>query len=173
MRAQPEDPSGSRRFRPARDADWPWIWSIISEVVSAGDTYPYPPDMDESTGKVVWMQQAERSETYVALDGGEIVGTAYLKPNQPGLGDHVANAGWMISAAARGRGLGRDFAEFVIDDARDRGFTAMQFNSVVSTNHGAIGLWRSLGFEIVGTVPDAFRHPEHGAVPIHVMYRSL
>lgn len=161
------------QFRPARETDWPAIWTIISEVIATGDTYPYPPDMDQSAGRSAWMQEGGRGQTYVALYDGEIVGTAYLKPNQPGLGDHVANAGWMLSSSSRGRGLGRKFAEFVIDDARVRGFTGMQFNAVVSTNRKAIDLWRSLGFEIVGTVPDAFRHSEHGPVAIHVMYRAL
>lgn len=114
-----------------------------------------------------------RRVTYVAELGGEIVGTAYLKPNQIGLGDHIANAGWMIEPLVSGRGIGRRFASYVLDQARSLGFTGMQFNAVVATNARAISLWESMGFEIVGTVPTAFRHATEGPTAIHVMYRDL
>jgi len=112
------------------------------------------------------------NSVYVAISGDQVVATAYCKSNLPGLGDHVANAGWMVAPAYQGRGVGRALAQFVLDRARDQGFEAMQFNAVVSTNKSAMALWRSLGFEIVGTVPDAFRHPA-GRVAVHVMYRRL
>lgn len=159
-------------FSEAVAADWSGIWEIIREVIATGDTYPYPPDMSETEARDTWMRRGDREATFVARIGHETVGTAYVKPNQPGLGDHVANAGWMVAPSHQGRGIGRRFAEYVIDEARERGFLAMQFNSVVVTNVGAIALWRSLGFETVGTVPDAFRHPS-GLVAIHVMHREL
>ena len=161
-------------FRTAEAGDWPAIWPIFRAVVGRGDTYAYPPDIDPAEAEAVWMADGtDRRRTYVAERDGEIVATAYVRPNQPGLGDHVANAGWMVAPAAAGQGIGRRFAEHVIDDARSLGFTGMQFNAVVVTNSGAIRLWESLGFEIVGTIPDAFRHASEGLVAVHVMYRRI
>ncbi|MFZ0013190.1 MAG: GNAT family N-acetyltransferase, partial [Acidimicrobiia bacterium] len=122
----------------------------------------------------LWMRLgAGREATYVALQGDVVVATAYLKANSIGLSDHIANAGWMVDPGHQGRGIGRRFAVFVIDEATRLGYRAMQFNSVVATNTAAIALWESLGFEIVGTVPDAFRHASAGLTPVHVMFRAL
>lgn len=161
-------------FRVAGDEDWPSIWPIFRDVVAGGDTYPYPPGMSEGEARGVWMQPGEhRRFTFIAEDRGDVVATAYLRPNAPGLGDHVCNAGWMVTPTRSGQGIGRRFAEWVIEQAEDLGFTGMQFNSVVATNTGAVALWQSLGFSIVGTVPDAFRHSRRGLTAIHVMYRPL
>ena len=161
-------------FRVAVSDDWAGIWPVFRAVVSTGDTYSFPPDIDESDARAAWLFDGSgRRATYVALLGDTVVGTAYIKPNQPGLGDHVANAGWMIDPSMAGRGLGRRFAEYVIDDAVSRGFTGMQFNAVVATNTRAIALWESFGFSIVGTIPDAFRHAELGPTDVHIMYRRL
>jgi L-amino acid N-acyltransferase YncA len=162
------------RFRVAVADDWPAIWPIFHAVVAAGDTYAYPPDIDEREAESLWMLDGtDRSVTFVAESGGAVVATAVLRPTQPGLGDHVANAAWMVAPDSAGRGIGRRFAHHVIDEARALGFTGMQFNAVVSTNTGALALWKSLGFEIVGSVPDAFRHTTEGPVAIHIMYRSI
>jgi L-amino acid N-acyltransferase YncA len=168
-------PTDETQFRVATPDDWPAIWSIFREVIRAGDTYMYPPDMEEADARAAWMPEVPmpRRATFVALVDGSIVGTAVIKPNTTGLGDHVANGAWMVSAAARGRGIGRRFAEYAIDYARGLGFHGMQFNAVVASNHNAIALWKSLGFEIVGTVPDAFRHTTLGLTPVHIMYRRL
>ncbi|NND75937.1 MAG: GNAT family N-acetyltransferase [Ilumatobacter sp.] len=134
----------------------------------------YPPGLSEHDARTMWMLPGvDRAGTYVATIGGDVVATAYLKPNQPGQGDHVANAGWMVAPSAAGRGVGRRLAVHVIDAARQIGFRAMQFNAVVATNTGAVTLWESLGFDIVGTVPDAFRHPTDGLCAVHIMYREL
>lgn len=159
-------------FAVAKAGDWPKIWPIVQDVLATGDTYPYPPDISESVAKAIWMKNGSREATFIARIDDQVVATAYVKPNQPGLGDHVANAGWMVAPAHQGRGVGRSFAEYVIQQARERDYHGMQFNSVVATNTGAVSLWESLGFEIVGTVPDAFRHPT-GLVAVHVMYRRL
>lgn len=119
------------------------------------------------------LESSEKTGTFVATAGGKIVATAYLKPNQPGLGDHVANAGWMVSPAVAGQGIGRVLADHVIGEAQSRGYSAMQFNAVVATNERAIKLWESLGFAIVGTVPEAFRHSSEGLVSVHIMHRVL
>jgi L-amino acid N-acyltransferase YncA len=159
-------------IRRATDEDWPRIWPIWHQVVTAGETYAWDPETDEAAARALWMLPPP-AEVWVAENGDRVIGTAILKPNQPGLGDHVANAGFMVDAAASGRGVGRGLAERILDRAREAGYTAMQFNAVVGTNARAIALWRSLGFEIVGTVPDAFRHRVHGPVDLHIMYRRL
>jgi L-amino acid N-acyltransferase YncA len=158
----------------AGSEDWPEIWEIFRGVVSTGDTYPYPPDISEQDAHSTWMRPGGSHEaTFVARLDDDLVATAYLKANGPGLSDHVANAGWMVSPDHQGRGIGRVLAEWVIDQARANGYHGMQFNAVVATNTGAIALWESLGFEIVGTVPDAFRHAREGLTPVHIMYRPL
>ncbi len=158
--------------RPATDADWPLIWPIWHRVVAAGDSYTWAPDTGEAAARELWMLPPP-AEVWVAVEDGDITGTALLKPNQPGLGDHVANAGFMVHPDAAGRGVGRLLAERILRRAVEVGYRAMQFNAVVSTNTRAIRLWRSLGFDIVGTVPVAFRHAVHGPVDLHVMYRGL
>jgi L-amino acid N-acyltransferase YncA len=158
-------------FSVAEDGDWPGIWEVFRRVVATGDTYPYRPDTSEEEAKAIWM--APSHTVLVASSQDEVVGTAYYRPNMAGLGDHVANAGWMIRPDRQGEGIGRRFAGYVLEHAREAGFLGMQFNAVVATNTGAIALWESLGFETVGTVPDAFRHPVHDLTPVHIMYRRL
>lgn len=159
------------RFRDAGPGDWPGIWPVFRAVVASGDTYPYPPDIGEDEARAIWMSPAHT--VLIASLDDEIVGTAYYRPNMPGLGDHVANAGWMVHPEHQGRGIGRRFAVHLLAQAKHSGFRGMQFNAVVATNTGAIALWESLGFQVVGTVPDAFRHQVHGLTAVHVMYRQL
>lgn len=160
-------------FEVADSDDWSGIWEVFREVVATGDTYPYLPDMSEDEARGLWMRTGEREATFVARREGEVVGTAYVRSNGTGLADHIANAGWMIEPRSQGQGIGRPFAEHVIEEARRLGYHGMQFNGVVSSNTGAVALWKSLGFEIVGTVPDAFRHSRGEMVPVHIMYRRL
>ena len=157
------------KFRLATESDWAEIFEVFSAVTSTADTYPYPPGLTSGEAHAIWM--AATHTVFVAEDDGEIVGTAYLKPNIPGLGDHICNAGWMIHPLHQGKGIGRPFAEYVIEQASEQ-YRAMQFNAVVSTNTAAVALWESLGFDMVGTVPDAFRHPD-GLTAVHIMYREL
>ncbi|SER84651.1 GNAT family N-acetyltransferase [Actinokineospora terrae] len=155
--------------RLADAADWERIWPIWHGVVAAGTTYMWDPATRYEQARALWMS----GEVFVAVEGDEVVGTALLKPNQPGLGDHVANAGFMVDPSRAGRGIGRALATAVLDHARSGGYTGMQFNAVISTNTGAVALWRSLGFEVVATIPGGFRHATLGRVPIHIMYRDL
>ncbi|HSV65266.1 MAG TPA: GNAT family N-acetyltransferase [Mycobacteriales bacterium] len=159
-------------LRRATQPDWPAIWPVWHEVVAAGETYCWAPDTPEAEARALWMLP-EPAEVWVAARDGAVVGTAVLKPNQPGRGSHVANASFMVAAAATGHGVGRALAERLLHRAAELGYLAMQFNAVVGTNTRAIALWRSLGFTIVGTVPAAFRHPAHGLVPLHVMHRLV
>lgn len=167
------------RLRTATADDWPAIWPIWHRVVSTGRTYTYDPGTREEVARALWMAPppacvfvADRPGPYPGAPA-VTVGTALLKPAQPGLGDHVANAGFMVDPDAAGAGVGRALAEHVLDEARRRGYRAMQFNAVVETNEPAVALWRSLGFAVIGTVPRAFRHPVHGPVGLHVMHREL
>lgn len=147
------------------------IASIILPIIREGVTYALDPDMAEADALAYWMG-ADR-ETFVALDGGIVVGTYYLRPNQAGGGRHVCNCGFMTSASATGRGVARHMCAHALQHARARGFRAMQFNFVISTNERAVRLWQSMGFEIVGRLPGAFDHPREGFVDALVMYQAL
>jgi GNAT superfamily N-acetyltransferase len=120
----------------------------------------------------LWMEQPP-GETVVLEEDGRILGTAKMGPNRPGHGDHIGTASFMVAAEARGRGVGRALAGYVVQWHRDEGYRGIQFNAVVETNVAAIRLWQDLGFEILGTVPGAFRSPEHGYVGLHVMFLAL
>jgi len=157
-----------RRSVPS-DADG--LWAVLHAVLAAGDTYAWPPETTRDQALALWHPPG--GHTFVAVGADRVLGTYLLKANQPGLGDHVANCGYMVAPEARGRGFGEALCRHSLDVARRLGFRAMQFNAVVSTNLGAIRLWERCGFAIVGTVPGAFRHPVHGDVAIHVMHRVL
>ena len=131
----------------------------------------YPGDTPKDKAISIWMN--EKNDVYVAEEEGEIKGTYFLCPNFSGAGSHVANASFMVSSKARGSGIGKAMAEHALDIARQKGYRSMQFNLVVSTNENAVKLWKKLGFEIVGTLPEAFKHPKKGFVDAHVMYRHL
>lgn len=158
-------------IRKATNSDRDAVWEIINAVIAGGDTYVFLPGTPREEMLAYWF--APEKHVYAAEDGGEIIGTFWLKPNQPGLGDHVCNAAYMVSPDAQGRGVGREMAEFSLDEARRLGFTAMQFNFVVASNTSAVRLWRSIGMEIIGTIPDAFRHATLGLTDAYIMYRRL
>jgi L-amino acid N-acyltransferase YncA len=158
-------------IRSATESDREAIWNIFHEVVAAGDTYAFDPRMSRKDALAYWLR--DDTHTYVADADGKIVGTYILKPNQSGPGSHVANAAFMVPSSVRGQGVGRSMAEHSLKEARRLGFTAMQFNFVVSSNESAIHLWQQLGFKTVGTLPGAFRHPEKGCIDVYVMFRSL
>jgi L-amino acid N-acyltransferase YncA len=158
-------------IRPATESDHGAIWKIFEEVIAAGDVFAFDPEMPREAALAFWCDGGNR--VYVAERDAHVCGSYYLKPNQHGGGAHVANAGYMVAAAGRGHRTGRAMCEHSLAEARRLGFRAMQFNFVVSTNESAVHLWRELGFEIVGTLPGAFRHPVQGYVDVYVMHRSL
>src|SRR5438067_567084 len=158
-------------IRAATQADADAIWSIFHAVVAPGDTYVFDPQMAREEAMAYWFRPD--THTYVAESSGQVVGTYILKPNQPALGSHVANAAFMVSPAARGSGIGRCMGEHALAEACRLGFRAMQFNFVVSTNEAAVRLWQQLGFEIIGTLPGAFRHSQRGFVDAYVMFQTL
>ena len=158
-------------IRPATAADRPAIWAILEPTIRAGETYALPPDMSEADAIAYWTGAARA--VFVAEADGRVVGTYFLRANQLGGGDHVANCAYVTDRAARGRGIARRMAEHSLEEARRGGFLAMQFNFVVSSNESAVHLWQSLGFEAAGRLPGAFRHPRLGIVDALVMFRKL
>ena len=159
-------------IRDAVASDWPSIWGFMRPIVSAGDTYCWPVDTSEA-GARVWGLEQPDGRVLVAVVNGAVVGTAEIHPDQPAAGSHIANGGFMVVAAAAGRGIGRSLAKRVLKVATEDGCTAMQFIAVVETNVHAVRLWKSLGFEILTTVPKSFRHPERGLVGLHIIHRML
>ena len=134
-------------IREASDADWPRLWPVIEPTVRAGETYAWDPGLSSEQARALWMAAPP--------------------------GSHIGTASFMVAPAARGRGVGRALATYVVDWHRAAGFRGIQFNAVVETNTAAVALWRSVGFTVVGTVPGAFRHPVHGYVGLHVMFLPL
>lgn len=160
------------QIRPATEADWPTVWRIVKPVVDAGETYVWRPTPTSDEMQRIWLEQSPWHVVVAEIDV-EIVGTAKVGPNRPGRGAHVATASFIVGPSHQGRGVGRALAEYVVNWAKDAGYHGMQFNAVVETNEAAITLWKSLGFSIIGTVPDAFDHAADGLVGLHVMYRPF
>jgi L-amino acid N-acyltransferase YncA len=160
------------KIRPATPADADAIWRIFQQVVAGGDTYTFAPDTPRDMALAYFMGPGIASWVIERGDG-QVVGMYKLIPNHGGLGSHVANASFMVDPAAQGTGAGRAMGEHCLDQARKAGYRAMQFNFVVSTNTAAVSLWKKLGFDIVGTLPRAFRHATLGEVDAYVMYRFL
>ncbi len=158
-------------IRPAQSADRDAIAAIVMPTIRQGTTYALDREMSEADALAYWL--GPDKETFVAEEEGAIVGTYYLRRNQPGGGSHVCNCGYMTAPVAAGRGVARRMCAHSLDHARARGFRAMQFNFVVGTNERAIGLWQAMGFAVVGRLPEAFAHPEHGFVDALVMHRTL
>ncbi|MEU4743282.1 GNAT family N-acetyltransferase [Actinosynnema sp. NPDC023658] len=149
--------------------DWPRVWPIVRDVVRARETFTYDPDMTPEQGRDTWVV-GPSGRTVVAVEGERVLGTAHMQANRPGPGSHVSTASFMVAADARGRGVGTALCRFALEWARGQGYAGMQFNAVAESNRVAVELYRRLGFEVVGTVPGAFRHPELGRVGLHVMY---
>ncbi|MGX1134996.1 L-amino acid N-acyltransferase YncA [Streptomyces glaucescens] len=158
-------------IREATADDWPRIWPFWHRIVAAAETYSWDPDTGEEEARALWMSPAKR--VYVAEDEtGAVVGSAYLTPNYGGPAARIANAGFMVDPEHGGRGAGRALAEHILREAEAHGYRGMVFNAVVETNP-AVKLWTSLGFTILATVPEAFDHPRHGLVGLHIMYKAL
>ena len=161
------------QIRPVSDADWAAFYPVFREVVAAGETYAYPDGLSSSEAHDLWVESPPGVTVVAVSDDGSLFGSAKAGPNRPSRGSHVATASFMVSSAARGQGAGRALGEWVVAWAREQGYAAMQFNAVVETNTTAVRLWRDLGFEVVGTVPEAFDSAAHGRVGLHVMHRFL
>jgi L-amino acid N-acyltransferase YncA len=158
-------------IRLGTDSDRDIVWQIFQATIAPGDAFVYDPKTPREEAMAYWFAKGTR--TYVAEREGRIMGSYILRANRPGLGDHVANAGFMVDPDARGLGVGRAMGEHALSEARRFGYRAMQFNFVISTNESAVHLWQELGFRIVGTLPGAFRHAQKGLVDAYVMFRLL
>lgn len=158
-------------IRPIRKEDHERVWSILEPVIRAGETYTLDRDMTREAALAYWT--ASEKETFVLEQKDIVLGTYYLRANQAGGGRHVCNAGFMTHAEAGGKGVAHAMCEHALHHAKARGFQAMQFNFVVSTNERAVRLWSRLGFDVVGRLPKAFHHPIQGMVDALVMYRFL
>jgi ribosomal protein S18 acetylase RimI-like enzyme len=158
-------------IRPALALDHDAIWHMLEPVLREGETYALPRDMARAEALAYWT--GPDKQTFVATIEDRIVGSYYLRANQAGGGSHVANCGYLTAAEARGRGIARAMCLHSLNEARKRGFSAMQFNFVVASNERAVRLWESLGFAVVGRLPNAFLHPRLGYVDALVMFRGL
>ncbi|MEU8701044.1 GNAT family N-acetyltransferase [Streptomyces sp. NPDC048680] len=160
-------------IREATTGDWSAVWPFFHEIVSAGETFTYPLDLGESDARDWWLVKSPNRAVVAVADDGTILGTAKMNRNHMGNGSHIASASYMVDPRHTGRGVGRALCEYTIDWARSAGYRAMQFNAVVETNTAAVGLYRSLGFEVLGTLPEGFNHPKQGFVGLHIMHRPL
>ncbi|MBL8792482.1 MAG: GNAT family N-acetyltransferase [Planctomycetia bacterium] len=158
-------------IRPATEHDWSAIWAMFQQVTAAGDAFAYDVETPEAVARKLWVEPP--AHAFVAEMDGAVVGTYYVRPNQPGRGAHIANAGYMVATAAQGRGLASALCRHSLDMARQLGFRAMQFNFVVSSNTAAVRVWEKHGFHIIGRVPAAFRHETLGLVDALIFYRAL
>jgi ribosomal protein S18 acetylase RimI-like enzyme len=155
----------------ARAEDDDAAWEIFRRVVATGDTYTYKPDTSREEANAIWTHDPRTR--YIVRYNGVIAAFYDLKPNNRGLGSHIANAGYMVHPDFQGLGIGKAMGYHSFKEAKKKGFLAMQFNMVVSTNERAVRTWKSIGFEVIGTIPKAFRHSRHGLVDAYIMYRSL
>ncbi|MCO5241409.1 MAG: GNAT family N-acetyltransferase [Chitinophagaceae bacterium] len=155
-----------------KHTDYSKVWEIFKAVIATGDTYVFDPDTPKESLARNWF--ADYMDTFVAEDeSGAIVGTYIIKPNQVDLGSHIANCSYMVNPAYHGRGTGKLLCEHSISFAKEKGYTGIQFNIVVSTNEAAVKLWQKFGFEIIGTTPKGFRHKELGLVDTYIMFKDL
>ena len=171
MVGEVKGPRAILEIRRAAETDFPSMWPIFRAVVATGTTYVFSPETPQDDAAAYWFGPGLTS--YVAEEGGQVVGMYKIVANQRDLGSHVANASFMVDPTRSGRGVGRTMGLHCLREARQMGFSAMQFNFVVSTNEGAVALWKALGFAIVGTLPKVFRHRDLGYVDAYVMHRFL
>ncbi len=160
------------QIRPFEPADWPGLWALLEPVFRAGETFPHDPAITEAEAQLAWVEQSQA--VMVAVDATcALVGTYYLRPNSLALGAHVANAGYVVAKHCRRQGIGSRLCQHSLQAARRLGFRAMQFNLVVSTNSAGLRCWQRNGFQLVGTLPEAFRHKQLGYVDALVMIQPL
>lgn len=160
-------------IRVAEARDWAGIYPFYRVIMAEGATYAFPEDQSLEEARPWWMESPP-GQTVVAVDEtGAVIGSAKMGPNRPGRGSHISTASFLVDPAHRGGGVGRALGRYVLDWSREQGYHGIQFNAVVEVNHPAVHLWRSLGFDVIGTVPEAFDHPQEGLVGLHVMYQRL
>lgn len=148
------------------------IWPFFRDILAEGLTYAYPREVTFEQGRDIWFEKGRT--VYIAEDAeGRVLGTCYLRANREGPASHVANAGFMVAPEGRGQGLAKRMGHFIVEQARGRGFRALQFNFVVSTNTHAVKAWQAIGMDIIGTIPEGYQLPDGRFVDAYVMYRKL
>ncbi|WP_103565127.1 GNAT family N-acetyltransferase [Actinomadura rubteroloni] len=160
-------------IRDATPGDWPSIWPFFHAIVAAGETFTFPTDLTRDQGRDWWLLPAPDRTVVAQDDAGVVLGTAKMNRNHSGNASHIASASYMVDPAHAGQGVGRALCEHTMEWARTAGYRAMQFNAVVETNVRATKLYQSLGFDVLGTIPEGFRHPTRGYVGLHIMHRAL
>jgi len=158
-------------IRKAKQNDYDSVWEIFKEVIKTGDTYVFDPNTSKSDMQKYWF--ALNMHTYVLENEDKVLGTYFLRPNQVDLGNHIANGAYMVHPEAQNQGIGKKLCEHSLIQAKELGFKAMQFNFVVSANKYAVQLWKNYGFEVIGTIPKAFRHQKLGLVAVYIMYKEF
>ncbi|MFE0427373.1 GNAT family N-acetyltransferase [Streptomyces sp. NPDC058953] len=160
-------------LREATTGDWPAIAAFFHPVMAAGETFTFPTDLSDDEAPGWWLLPAPNRTVVATTPDGTVVGSAKMNRNHHGNGSHIAGASYLVDPAHAGRGVGRALCAYSIDWARDQGYRAMQFNAVVETNIHAVRLYESLGFSVIGTLPEGFHHPEKGYVGLHIMHLPL
>lgn len=163
----------SMLIREVTEADWPHIWPFLRQICAAGETFSYPTDISRETARDYWLLAPPARTVVAVAEDGTVLGTAKMNANQGGNAAHVSSASFMVDPAHAGRGVGRALCAEALRWATRQGFRAMQFNAVVESNTYAVKLYESLGFRVIGTVPEGFRHPRLGYVGLHIMHRAL
>lgn len=158
-------------IRPATDTDLDQVWRLWKTIMDQKIYFPYDNTYTRAQIEASWINLS--NAVFVAEVGAAILGAYVLKPNQPGYGNHIANAAYLVDSAARGQGVGKQLCAHSVETASALGYRGIQFNLVVSTNEAAIRAWRSNGFRIIGTVPGGFRHHELGYVDAHIFFKDL
>lgn len=158
-------------IRKVKTTDHDQVWDILKEIIRKGDVFAYPQDSSKEEMISSWCHADKH--TYVAVEDGDVVGTFFIQDNQPGLGSHIANAGYAVHIKNVGKGIGRYMGEYSLAEAKRLGYKAMQFNLVVKSNDTAVQLWKKIGFEIIGEIPEAFSHCKNGLTNAYIMYRKL
>lgn len=158
-------------IRQGETADWPALWAMLEPVIREGETFALPRDGDEAVARAYFASPEKTN--FLAIVDGRVLGASYIRANNLGAGGHVANCGYVTAPEARGRGIARALCAHSIEECRGRGFRAIQFNFVVSTNEPAVHLWESFGFETLTRLPGAFHHPRLGYVDALLMFKTL
>lgn len=134
---------------------WKSIWDIIQPVFQDGNTYAISPKISETDAKKYWIDTP--TKTYIAIFGGEIVGSFYVRPNFGGGAKDICNCGFIVKLDCRGRKFGQHMTQYAIKISPSLGFRAMQFNAVVEANIAAVHLYKKLGFDLIGKIPFGFK----------------
>ncbi|RKU43288.1 hypothetical protein DL546_006580 [Coniochaeta pulveracea] len=138
----------------------------FNKEIEGGDTYPMLEGMPFEQFANYWFQNfagimllgniSTAGEVVEGKDWSkECLGTFYIKPNYPGRSSHICNAGFIVTDAARNRGVGRLMGESYLDWAPKLGYVYSVFNLVYETNVASCKIWDALGFKRIGRVKGA------------------